>query len=64
MLLEASEIVCRGGVRRAAEECGQCLDMTDIVVPGLVAERTDGHVRQHAAAQIAERLVGHRWLLG
>jgi hypothetical protein len=64
MLLETPEITTRGGVGGTAEEGAQRLDMIDIVLPGLVAERTDGHVRQHAAVQIVDGLVGHRSLLG
>jgi hypothetical protein len=64
MLLEPPEIVTRGSVGRAAKEGSQRLDMADIVMPGLVAERADAHVGQHAAVKIADGLVGHRWLLG
>ena len=58
--LEAANVVAGRGVGRAAEKPGKGLDMPDIVVLRLVAEAPHGHVRDHAAAKIADRLVTHR----
>lgn len=43
-------------VRGAADETGQYLDMTDIIMLRLVAEAAVRHVLQHPAAQIADGL--------
>jgi len=61
--LEAADVVAGRGIGRAAEKSGKRLDMPDIVVLRLVAEAPDRHVRDHAAAKIADRLVAHRRLL-
>jgi hypothetical protein len=61
--LEAANVVAGRGIGRAAEKSGKRLDMPDIVVLRLVAEAPDRHVRDHAAAKIADRLVAHRRLL-
>ena len=61
--LEAADVVAGRGVGRAAEKSGKRLDMPDIVVLRLGAEGADGHVRDHAAAKIADGLVTHRRLL-
>jgi hypothetical protein len=59
--LEAADVVAGCSVGRAAEKFGKGLNMPDIVVPRLLAP--DRHVRDHAAAKIANRLVAHRRLL-
>src|SRR5215472_8602619 len=61
--LEAADVVVARGVGGAAEKSGKGLDMPDIVVLCLVAKAPDRHVRDHAAAKIADRLVAHRRLL-
>src|SRR6516164_11459739 len=61
--LEAANVVAGRGVGRAAEKSGKGLNMPDIIVPRLLAEGPDGHVRDHAGAKIADRLVAHRRLL-
>jgi len=61
--LEAADVVAGRSVGRAAEKSGKGLNMPDIVVPRLVAEGPDGHVRDQAAAKIADRLVTHQRLL-
>ena len=58
--LKAADVVAARGIRRAAEKSGKGLDLPDILVLGLVAEAADRHVCDHAAAQIADRLVVHR----
>jgi len=55
--LEAAEVVAGRGVGRAADKSGKNLDMPDIVALRLVAEGPDRHVRDHAAAKIADWLV-------
>jgi hypothetical protein len=42
---------------------GKGLDVPDIVVLRILAKAPDRHVRDHAAAKIADRLVAHRRLL-
>src|SRR6516165_7982292 len=61
--LETADIVAARGIGGAAEKSGKGLDMPDIVVLCLVAKAPDRHVRDHAAAKIADRLVAHRRLL-
>jgi hypothetical protein len=61
--LEAADVVAGRGVGRAAEKSGKSLNMPNIVVLRLVAEGPDRHVRDHAAAKIADGLVTHRRLL-
>ena len=61
--LEVADIVTGRGIGRAAEKSGKDLNMPDIVVLRLLAEAPDRHVRDHAAAKIADRLVAHRRLL-
>ena len=61
--LKAADVVAGRGVGGAAEKPGKGLDLPDILVLGLVAEAADRHVRDHAAAKIADRLVVHRGLL-
>src|SRR6516225_4182782 len=61
--LEAADVVTAGGIGGAAEKSGKGLDMPDMVVLCLVAKAPDRHVRDHAAAKIADRLVAHRRLL-
>src|SRR5215469_4431747 len=61
--LEAADIVAARSIGGAAEKSGEGLDMSDIVVLCLVAKAPDCHVRDHAAAKIADRLVAHRRLL-
>src|SRR5258708_6965931 len=60
--LEAADVVASRSVGRAAEKVGKCLDLPDIIALRLVAEAPDGHVRDQAAAKIADRLVTHRRL--
>ena len=57
--LEAAEVVAGRSVEGAADKSGKNLDMPDIVALRLVAEGPDGHVRDHAAAKIADRLIAH-----
>ena len=57
--LKAADVVAARGIGGAAEKSGKGLDLPDILVLGLVAEAADRHVRDHAAAQIADRLVAH-----
>src|SRR5450631_3657604 len=61
--LEAADVVAGRGIGGAAEKSGKGLNMPDIIVPRLLAEGPDGHVRHHAGAKIADRLVTHRRLL-
>ena len=61
--LETADVVAGCSVGRAPEKAGKSLNMPDIVVPRLLAEGSDGHVRDHAGAKIADRLVTHRGLL-
>jgi hypothetical protein len=61
--LEAADVVAGRRVGQATEKSGKRLDMPDIVVLRLLAEAPDRHVRDHAAAKIADRLVAHRRLL-
>jgi hypothetical protein len=61
--LEAADVIAGCSVGRAAEKAGKGLNMSDIVALRLLAEAPDGHVRDHAAAKIADRLVTHRRLL-
>ena len=61
--LEAADIVAVRSIGGPAEKSGEDLDMPDIVVLCLVAKAPDRHVRDHAAAKIADRLVAHRRLL-
>src|SRR5215470_4067066 len=61
--LETADVVAGRSVGRAAEKAGKGLDLSDIVALRLVAEAPDGHVRDHAAAKITDRLVAHRRLL-
>ena len=61
--LETADVVASRSIGRAAEKSGKSLNMPDIVVPRLLAEGPDGHVRDHAGAKIADRLVTHRRLL-
>jgi hypothetical protein len=61
--LEAADVVATRGIGGAAEKSGKGLDMPDVVVMCLVAKAPDRHVRDHAAAKIADRLVAHRRLL-
>src|ERR1700758_4934341 len=60
--LEAADIVAVRGIGGAAEKSGKGLDMPDIVVLCLVAKAPDGHVRDHAAAKIADWLFARRRL--
>jgi len=60
--LEAADVVAGRSVGGAAEKSGKSLNIPDIVVLRLVAEGPDGHVCDHAAAKIADRLVTHRRL--
>ena len=53
----------RRGIGGAAEKAAKRLDLPDIVVLRLVAEACARHVLDHAAAQRADGLVGHRGLL-
>ncbi len=62
MHLVAPQILSRCRLRRTAEELHKVLDMADIVVLRLLAEAADGHVLQHAAAQIADGLLDYRVL--
>jgi hypothetical protein len=57
--LEAADVVAARGIGGAAEKSGKGLDVPDVLVLGLVAEAPDRHVRDHAATQIADRLVAH-----
>jgi hypothetical protein len=57
--LKAADVVAARGIGGAAEKSGKGLDLPDILVLGLVAKASDRHVRDHAAAQIADRLVAH-----
>jgi hypothetical protein len=61
--LEPADVVAARGIGGAAEKSGKGLDMPDIVVLCLLANAADRHVRDHAAAKIADRLVAHRRLL-
>src|SRR5208337_5115099 len=61
--LEAANVVAGRSVGRAAEKTGKGLDLPDILALRLVAEGPDRHVRDHAAAKIADRLVAHQRLL-
>jgi hypothetical protein len=61
--LEAADVVAGRSIGRAAEKSGKRLDMPDIVALRLVAEAPHRHVRDHAAAKIADRLVTHQRLL-
>jgi hypothetical protein len=61
--LEAADIIAARCVGCAPEKSGKALDMPDIVVPRLVAKAPHGHVRDHAAAKITDRLLAHRRLL-
>jgi len=61
--LKAADVVAARGIGGAAEKSGKGLDLPDILVLGLVAKAPDRHVRDHAAAKIADRLVVHRGLL-
>ena len=61
--LEPADVVAGRRIGRAAEKSRKGLNMPDIVVPRLVAESPDGHVRDHAGAKIADRFVTHRRLL-
>jgi hypothetical protein len=57
--LKAADVVAARGIGGAAEKSRKGLDLPDILVLGLVAEAADRHVRDHAAAQIADSLVAH-----
>ena len=61
--LKAANVVAARGIGGAAEKSGKGLDLPDILVLGLVAKAPARHVRDHAAAKIAGRLVVHRGLL-
>src|SRR5262249_15651395 len=61
--LEAANVVAGRSVGGAAEKSGKSLNIPDIVALRLIAEGPDGHVRDHAGAKIADRLVTHRRLL-
>src|SRR5215831_16463820 len=61
--LEAADVVAARGIGGAAEKSGKGRDMPDIVALCLVAKAPDRHVRDHAAAKIADRLVAHQRLL-
>jgi len=61
--LEAADVIAARGIGRAAEKSSKGLDLPDVLVLGLVAEAPDRHIRDHAAAKIADRLVAHRRLL-
>ncbi len=61
--LKAADVVAARGIGGATEKSGKGLDLPDILVLGLVAKAPDRHVRDHAAAKIADRLVVHRGLL-
>jgi hypothetical protein len=61
--LEAADVVAGRGIGGAADKSGKGLDMPDIVVLCILAKTPDRHVRDHAAAKIADRLVAHRRLL-
>ena len=61
--LKAADVVTARCIRRPAEKSGKGLDLPDVLALGLVAEAPDRHVRDHAAAKIADRLVAHRRLL-
>jgi hypothetical protein len=61
--LKAADVVAARGIGGASEKSGKGRDLPDILVLGLVAKAADRHVRDHAAAQIADRLVAHRRLL-
>jgi len=54
--LELPEIVPGHGIGRAPEERGKRLNMAKIAVLGLLTERADGHVLDHAAAKFADGL--------
>jgi hypothetical protein len=61
--LEAADVVAGRRIRRAAQELGKGLDVSDIIVLGLGAEVAVRHILQQAAAQTADGLVTHRRLL-
>src|SRR5215471_19404355 len=61
--LEAADVVAGRSGGRAAEKASKGLNIPDIVALRLVAEGSDRHVRDHAAAKIADRLVTHQGLL-
>src|SRR5262249_16078102 len=61
--LETPDIVAGRSIGRAAEKAGKSFDLSDIVALRLLAEAPDRHVRGHAAAKIANRLVTHQGLL-
>src|SRR5262249_4815782 len=61
--LEAADVGTGRSVGGAAEKSGKSLNIPDIVALRLVAEGPEGHVRDHAVAKIADRLVTHRRLL-
>jgi hypothetical protein len=58
--LIAAQVLACGCCGRSAEECGEEFDVTHIIVLGLVAELTDGHVLDHALPQRPDGLMGHR----
>src|SRR5260221_3968001 len=48
--LEATDVVAGRSIERAAEKSGKSLNIPDIVALHLIAERPDGHVRDHAVS--------------
>ncbi len=60
--LKAADVITGRAVGRTAEKLGKCLNMPDIVVLRLLAEGSHLHVRDQAAAKIADRPVAHRRL--
>jgi hypothetical protein len=61
--LKAANVVAGRGVGRTAEKAGKGRNLSNILALRLLAEGPDGHVRDHAAAKIADGLVTHRRLL-
>src|SRR5262249_10198516 len=60
MQLETAKILSRRRIGRAAEKGCESLDLTDIVVAGLLAEIAHAHVFDHWQAQWTDGLLAHR----
>jgi hypothetical protein len=57
--LKQTKVLGGGGIGRAAEESREALDVSDVVLLGLLREMTRRHVFDHALAQRTDGFVGH-----
>ena len=60
MHLKAAKVLARGGVRRAAKKGREGSDVPHVVFLHLLLDPARRHVVDHALAQWADGLVGHR----